>query len=46
MIARLGGASPSGWRRTSLSLLGAAPYGWLSRGRLALLRLLRRRLIE
>ena len=45
-IARLSSAAPSGWRRTGLSLLGAAPYGWLSRGRLALLRLLRRGLIE
>jgi predicted DCC family thiol-disulfide oxidoreductase YuxK len=41
-IARLGRASPAWWRRTGLRLLGAAPYGWLSRGRSALLRLLRR----
>jgi predicted DCC family thiol-disulfide oxidoreductase YuxK len=46
MIAHLGTASPSGWRRTSLGLLGIAPYGWLSRGRLLLLRLLGRGLIE
>jgi hypothetical protein len=46
MIARLGGAAPSWWRRAGLSLLGAAPYRWLSLGRLALLRLLRRRLID
>ena len=45
MIARLGEASPSWWRRAGLTLLGAAPYGWLSHGRLALLRLLRRGLI-
>jgi predicted DCC family thiol-disulfide oxidoreductase YuxK len=42
MIARLGRASPSWWRRTGLRLLGAAPYRWLSRGRSVLLRLLRR----
>ena len=42
MIARLGRASPSWWRRAGLSLLGAAPYGWLSHGRSALLRLLGR----
>jgi predicted DCC family thiol-disulfide oxidoreductase YuxK len=46
MIAHLGADSQSGWRRTSLGLLGLAPYGWLSRGRLLLLRLLRRGLIE
>ena len=46
LIARLGRASPSWWRRAGLSLLGAAPYRWLSRGRLALLRLLGRRLID
>lgn len=45
-MARLGRASPSWWRRAGLSLLGAAPYRWLSRGRLALLRLLGRRLID
>jgi hypothetical protein len=41
-IARLGHASPSWWRRTGLSLLGAAPYRWLNRARSVLLRLLRR----
>jgi predicted DCC family thiol-disulfide oxidoreductase YuxK len=41
-IARLGRASPSWWHRTGLSLLGAAPYRWLNRGRSVLLRLLRR----
>jgi hypothetical protein len=45
-IARLGRASPSWWRRAGLSVLGAAPYRWLSVGRLALLRLLGRRLID
>jgi hypothetical protein len=45
-IARLGGASPSWGRRAALRLIGTAPYGWLSLGRLALLRLLRRRLID
>jgi hypothetical protein len=45
-LARLGRASPSRWRRTGLSLLGAAPYRWLSQGRLALLHLLRRRPID
>jgi hypothetical protein len=42
MVARLGRASPSWWRRTGLSLLGAAPYRWLSGGRGALLKLLGR----
>ena len=46
LIAHLGRASPSWWRRAGLSLLGAAPYRWLSGGRLALLRLLGRRLID
>jgi predicted DCC family thiol-disulfide oxidoreductase YuxK len=45
-IARLGRASPSRWRRAGLSFIGVAPYRWLSRGRLALLRLLRRRPIN
>lgn len=45
-IARLGRASPSRWRRFGLGLIGAAPYRWLSLGRLALLRLLRRELIK
>jgi hypothetical protein len=45
-IACLGGASPSWWRRTGLSLLAAAPYRWLSLGRRALLALLRRRSID
>jgi hypothetical protein len=45
-IARLGRASPSRWRRTGLGLIGLAPYRWLSLGRLALLRLLRRQLIK
>jgi hypothetical protein len=48
MIAVLGGASPSWWRRATLRLLGTAPwarplYPWLNRGRLLLLRLLGRR---
>ena len=47
MIAVLGRASPSRWRRTALGLIGTAPwsrriYPWLNRGRGALLRLLRR----
>jgi predicted DCC family thiol-disulfide oxidoreductase YuxK len=46
-IACLGGDDRSSWwRRAGLSLLAAAPYPWLSRGRLALLTLLRRRLID
>jgi predicted DCC family thiol-disulfide oxidoreductase YuxK len=47
MIAELSRASPSRWRRAVLGLVGTAPwsrrlYPWLNRGRLALLRLLRR----
>jgi predicted DCC family thiol-disulfide oxidoreductase YuxK len=47
MIAVLGRASPSRWRRTALGVIGTAPwsrrlYPWLSRGRRALLRVLRR----
>jgi predicted DCC family thiol-disulfide oxidoreductase YuxK len=47
MIAVLGRASPSRWRRTALGLIGTAPwsrriYPWLNRGRGVLLRLLRR----
>jgi predicted DCC family thiol-disulfide oxidoreductase YuxK len=47
MIACLGRASPSRWRRMALSFIGTAPwsrrlYPWLSRGRGALLRLLGR----
>jgi predicted DCC family thiol-disulfide oxidoreductase YuxK len=45
-IARLGRASPSRWRRAGLGLIGVTPYRWLSLGRLALLRLLRRQLIK
>ncbi len=48
MIAMLGRASPSRWRRATLAFLGTAPwarplYPWLNRGRLLLLRLLGRR---
>ncbi len=47
MIAQLGSASSSRWRRTALGLIGTAPwsqriYPWLNRGRGVLLRLLRR----
>lgn len=47
MIARLGRASPSRWRRMALAFIGAGPwsrrlYPWLNRGRGALLRLLGR----
>jgi predicted DCC family thiol-disulfide oxidoreductase YuxK len=47
MIALLGRASPSRWRRTALGLIGSAPwsrrlYPWLNRGRHALLRMLGR----
>jgi predicted DCC family thiol-disulfide oxidoreductase YuxK len=47
MIAVLGRASPSRWRRTALGLIGGAPwsrrlYPWLNRARQVLLRLLRR----
>jgi hypothetical protein len=42
MMARLGRASPSWWRRAGLRVLGAAPYRWLSGGRGALLKLLGR----
>jgi len=51
MIAVLGRASPSRWRRTALAFFGAAPwarrlYPWLNRTRGLLLRLLGRRLID
>jgi predicted DCC family thiol-disulfide oxidoreductase YuxK len=44
MIAVLGRASPSRWRRTALAFIGTAPwsrrlYPWLNRARLLLLRL-------
>jgi predicted DCC family thiol-disulfide oxidoreductase YuxK len=47
LIARLGSASSSRWRRMALGLIGTAPwsrriYPWLNRGRGVLLRLLRR----
>jgi predicted DCC family thiol-disulfide oxidoreductase YuxK len=47
MIARLGRASPSRWRRMALGFIGTAPwsrwlYPWLNGGRGALLRLLGR----
>jgi predicted DCC family thiol-disulfide oxidoreductase YuxK len=47
MMAVLGRASPSRWRRTALAFLGTAPwsrrlYPWLNRARLLLLRLLGR----
>jgi predicted DCC family thiol-disulfide oxidoreductase YuxK len=47
VIALLGQSSPSRWRRVALGLIGAAPwtarlYPWLNRGRMVLLRLLRR----
>jgi predicted DCC family thiol-disulfide oxidoreductase YuxK len=47
VIAELGCASPSRWRRTALGLIGTARwsrrlYPWLNRGRLLLLRVLRR----
>jgi predicted DCC family thiol-disulfide oxidoreductase YuxK len=48
MIARLGRASPSPWRRQALALTGTAPwarslYPWLNRGRRLLLWMLGRR---
>jgi len=48
MIALLGRASPSRWKRATLALIGSSPwsqrlYPWLSRGRRALLRLLGRK---
>ena len=48
MIAVLGRASPSRWRRAALGFVGTAPwarplYPWLNRGRQLLLRLLGRR---
>jgi predicted DCC family thiol-disulfide oxidoreductase YuxK len=51
MIAVLGRASPSRWRRVALAFVGTAPwagalYPWLNRGRGLLLRLLGRRLID
>ena len=50
MIATLGRASPSSWRRAALGFVGTAPwarplYPWLNRGRLLLLMLLGRRRI-
>ena len=50
MIASLGRASPSRWRRVALGLVGTAPwarplYPWLNRGRLLLLWMLGRRRI-
>jgi predicted DCC family thiol-disulfide oxidoreductase YuxK len=47
MIAELGRASPSRWRRAALAFIGTAPwsralYPWLNRGRQLLLRLLGR----
>jgi predicted DCC family thiol-disulfide oxidoreductase YuxK len=51
MIAVLGRASASPWRRAALAAVGTAPwagalYPWLNRGRGLLLRLLGRRLID
>jgi predicted DCC family thiol-disulfide oxidoreductase YuxK len=51
MIAVLGRASPSRWRRAALACFGTAPwagrlYPWLNRTRGLLLRLLGRRLID
>jgi hypothetical protein len=50
MIATLGRASPSRWRRAALGFVGTAPwtrplYPWLNRGRLLMLMLLGRRRI-
>jgi predicted DCC family thiol-disulfide oxidoreductase YuxK len=50
MIATLGRASPSRWRRAALGFVGTAPwarplYPWLNRGRLVMLMLLGRRRI-
>ena len=47
MIAVLGSASPSAWRRALLASIGTAPwarplYPWLNRARQLLLRMLRR----
>ncbi|HEY7552666.1 MAG TPA: DCC1-like thiol-disulfide oxidoreductase family protein [Hyphomicrobiaceae bacterium] len=47
LIALLGKASPSRWRRAALAAIGSAPwsarlYPWLNRARGVLLRLLRR----
>jgi predicted DCC family thiol-disulfide oxidoreductase YuxK len=51
MIAVLGSASPSWWRRAVLGGIGTAPwarrlYPWLNRARFVLLRLLGRKLID
>jgi predicted DCC family thiol-disulfide oxidoreductase YuxK len=48
MIATLGQAAPSRWRRAALGFIGTAPwarllYPWLNHGRLLRLRMLRRR---